>query len=252
MIIVHAILQFYFKGGKEQVANFLKITLISLLLALPTMAQKGDWSFVYYESAPTLDGQMPPPPLFDYISLREDGKGTVGMKLKGRAETILYKVKKDVLSFDIPMEDGKPPIHFVTKFTEKKGTLLLTGKNSKIVFMKSEGLIVDESLVGSYDGGTPQFPEVMEITSDGVLRMEKSHLMGYYRLWKNTDGVLCLTMLAGMPNSKWHTFLWQLRRNGKTLTMTPVTQKGPSAKHSSVWTKRETPANPEPTAEKGE
>ena len=231
---------------------FSRIMVVLTLFALPLMAQKGDWSFIYYESAPTVDGAMPPPPLFDYISLRENGKGTVGMKLKSRAESIVYNVKKNVLSFDIPMGDDKPPIHFVTKFEEKKGTLLLTGKNSKIVFIKSDGLINDESLVGVYDGGTPQFPEVMEITSEGVLRMEKSHLMGYYRLWKNTDGILCLTLLAGMPNSKWHTFLWQLRRNGKTLTMTPVTQKGPSAKHSSVWTKRERPANPEPTAEKGE
>ncbi len=218
--------------------HFSKIIVFLTLMAFPLMAQMGDWSFVYYENAPTLDGVMPPPPLFDYISLREDGKGTVGMKLKGRAETISYTIKKDLLSFDIPMGEGNPPIHFVTKFVEKKGTLTLIGKNSRIVFLKNEGLVADESLVGVYDGGTPQFPEVMEITANGVLRMEKSHLMGYYRLWKNTDGVLCLTLIAGVPGSKWHTLLWQLRNNKGTLTMTPITEKGASAKHSSVWKKR--------------
>ena len=218
--------------------HFPKIMAILALVALPSMAQLGDWSFVYYESAPTVDGAMPPPPLFDYISLREEGKGTIGMKIKGRAETISYTIQKKVLTFDIPMDEGKPPIHFVTKFEEKKGTLTLIGKNSRIVFMNSEGLVANESLVGFYDGGTPQFPEVMEITSDGKLRMEKSLLMGYYRLWKNADGVLCLTLLAGRPNSRWHTFLWQLRINENTLTMTPVTEKGPSVKHSSVWKKR--------------
>ena len=218
--------------------HFLKIMVFLIVAALSSMAQMGDWSFVYYENAPTVDGAMPPPPLFDYISLREGGKGTVGMKLKSRAETISYTVKKDILSFDIPMEEGTPPIHFVTKFAVKKGTLTLIGKNSKIVFLNNDGLIADESLVGLYDGGTPQFPEVMEITAEGVLRMERSHLMGYYRLWKNTDGILCLTLLAGMPKAKWHTFLWQLHKNDATLTMTPITEKGPSFKHSSVWRKR--------------
>ena len=215
-----------------------KILLFLMLTALSSLAQLGEWSFVYYESAPTLDGVMPPPPLFDYISLREGGKGTVGMKLKGRAESISYTIKKDILSFDIPMNEGNPPIHFVSKFIQKKGTLTLIGKNSRIVFLKSAELIADESLVGVYDGGTPQFPEVMEITADGVLRLEKSRLMGYYRLWKNTDNVLCLTLIGGVPNSKWHTLLWQLRKNDSTLTMTPITEKGPSFKASSVWKKR--------------
>ena len=219
-------------------ANLLKMAAVSLLLALPLMAQTGDWSFVYYESAPTLDGAMPPPPLFDYLSLRDEGKGTIGMKLKGRAESILYKVNKDVLSFDIPMGEGKEPIHFVSKFTVKKGTLTLVGKNSRIVFMKSEGLVVDESLHGLYDGGTPQFPETMEIAADGILRMEKSLLMGYYRLWRNEDGVLCMTLLAGKPNSRWHTFIWQLRSKDGVLTMTPVTEKGAAKKFSTVWRKR--------------
>ncbi len=218
--------------------HFTKIIVFLILAALSSMAQLGDWSFVYYENAPTLDGVMPPPPLFDYISLRDGGKGTVGMKLKGRAETIDYTIKKNILSFDIPMGEDNPPIHFVTKFAVKKGTLTLIGKNSRIVFLKNDELVADESLVGVYDGGTPQFPETMELTSDGVFRLEKSRLMGYYRLWKNTDGVLCLTFIGGVLNSKWHTLLWQLHKNDSTLTMTPITDKGPSFKSSSVWKKR--------------
>lgn len=195
---------------------------------------KGSWAFIYYANAPSSDGGMPPP-VFDTLEVGE-GTVTVGVGTREGRQSLPAVVTSDSLSFTIPVNGGKP-IDFKCAYEVSKdgGTLSIIGSNSTSLFVRKESLEPNSAVAAKWSGGTPSFEETMELGADGLFKLHHSRLFGFYRLWRDRDGVLTLTLLAAHQGGAWHTFLWQVRRDADILRMTPIGHDGPRKKFTSEW-----------------
>ncbi|MBR0459447.1 MAG: hypothetical protein IJJ26_09435 [Victivallales bacterium] len=196
----------------------------------------GRWSFVYYKRAPSVIGEMPPPPLFDALDFKDDHTVKLDIRTKLATPTVPFQINKSILQFTVTIP-GQAPIPFTAELhvDDKHGTLSITGKDSVSIFLREEALLSRTSVVGSWKGGTDRFPEILDLGNDGFFRLRNSLVIGFYRLWKNEDGATVMTAIAARPGSVWRTFLWEVIPSHLALVMTPIGPHGPNRKFTSVW-----------------
>ncbi len=219
-----------------------KILLLLSLCALAAVAADspapvGTWLFVYYTKAPSAIGEMPPPPLFDGIEVRADGTAVLRIQTKLATPTVTYSIEKDVIRFALPLPPTENTMPFFARFKvdEETGTLSLQGKDSEAVFLRREGLLPLRQVAGTWQNDAEKFTETLDLGEDGLFRLRKSLLIGFYRLWKNKQGRLVLTVIAARPGTSWHTFLWEVEPSPQNLVLTPIGPKGAIPQHKSVW-----------------
>lgn len=200
----------------------------------------GSWTFIFYEKARTIDGIMPQP-IFNEIELRENKTALVKVRSKEMTFDIPYLIDDKYIGMKLPLRgEYEDPVLFKAeyKYSEKDGTLAISGIDSKAIYIPTKSLIPNDDIAGTWISSINNVKEIMEIKNNGLFKLHRTDMTGFYVLWKDKREKLNLTLVAGIKNAVPHTFVWQInKKDDGTMEMLPFTQSGLNKKSASVWTR---------------
>ena len=199
---------------------------------------QGEWCFAYVQKAQSMFGEMPPPPRFDSIRFSREKKINLKDSLTKKEFEGTFDLTENDLEYSFqPPELNEPVRHkLVFSLLDKGEVLVLTHDQTEMVYYRADRFYPN-SLAGEWVTTKGDQTETMKLGEDGSYQMVESQVLGHYRLWPSRYG-MAMTASMFIPDHGTYMIIWMVQRQGKRVTLTPVSYDGPMKDAAIVWTKK--------------
>lgn len=196
---------------------------------------RGTWHFAYTQKGPGMFGMMPPPPQFDAYTFIAPDKIAIQSTLSNWHFTGTYTLAGTSLTYRFkPLDVAKPVEHSVHIALADNGESLLVSFNDMELVYYRPGRFYPNDIAGHWQIQKDGITETLHLTADGRYELEKSNIVGHYRLWPSRYG-RAMTAIVEIPGEGGFMLLWQYEKSKDGLTMTPISTQGLKTSATITW-----------------